>query len=72
MNQPHQHVLPAYGAKVQYAKEADISVKLGPKDKKFIQLVTKTLLYYARAVDATMLVALSAIASDQSAPTEII
>ena len=32
--------------------------------------MTGTFLYYARAVDATMLVALSAIALEQSAPTE--
>ena len=37
--------------------------------QQFIQQVTGTFLYYARAVDVTMLVALSAIASNQSAPT---
>ena len=35
----------------------------------FIQEVTGTFLFYARAVDPTMLVALSSIASEQSAPT---
>ena len=69
-DQPHKHVLPTYGVKIQYAKEPDTSTKLGPKEKKFIQQVTGTFLYYARAVDATMLVALSAIASEQSSPTE--
>ena len=47
-----------------------MSPKLGPTDKLFIQQVTGTCLYYARAVDATMLVALSAIASEQASPTE--
>jgi len=70
LDQPHQHAVPVYGAKVQYAKEADKSALLDPIDKTFIQQVTGTFLYYARAVDATMLLALSAIASDQSAPTE--
>ena len=70
MDQPHKHVIPTYGAKVQYAKDADTSPKLGPTDKLFIQQVTGTFLYYARAVDATMLVALSAIASEQASPTE--
>jgi hypothetical protein len=70
MDQPHKHVVPTYGAKVQYAKGKDMSPKLGPTDKLFIQQVTGTFLYYARAVDATMLVALSAIASEQASPTE--
>ena len=38
------------------------------KIKKYVQHVTGTFLYYARAVDSTMLVALSAIASSQSGP----
>jgi len=70
MDQPHEHAVPVYGAKIQYAKDADSSAKLGPEGKLFIQQVTGTFLYYARAVDSTMLVALSAIASDQAAPTE--
>ena len=37
---------------------------------KFIQEVTGTFLFYARAMDSTMLIALSAIASEQAAPTE--
>ena len=37
---------------------------------KFIQQVTGTFQYYAHVVNPTMLVALSAIAADQSAPTE--
>ena len=70
MDQPHQHILLAYGAKIQYAKDADTSPKLPPEDKLFIQQVTGTFLYYARSVDLTMLVALSTIASDQANPTE--
>ena len=69
-DQPHPHVIPTYGAKVQYAKEEDLSPKLSPEDKTFIQQVTGTFLYYARAVDNTMLVALSAIASQQASPTQ--
>ena len=70
MDQPHKHAVPVYGAKVQYAKTEDKSAKLGKEGTKFIQQVTGTFLYYARAVDSTMLVALSAIASDQASPTE--
>ena len=69
-HQPHKHTEPTYGSKIQYAKGADESPKLNEQDKKFIQQVTGTFLYYARAVDPTMLVALSAIASEQAAPTE--
>jgi hypothetical protein len=70
MDQPHEHAVPVYGAKIQYAKGPDTTAKLGPEDKLFIQQVTGTFLYYARAVDSTMLVALSAIASDQASPTK--
>ena len=70
MDQPHKHALQVYGAKIQYAKSEDKYVKLGKEDKLFIQQVTSTFLYYARAVDRTMLVALSAIAWDQASPTE--
>ena len=38
--------------------------------KKYIQHVLRTSLYYARAVDPTMLVALSAITSEQASPTK--
>jgi hypothetical protein len=40
------------------------------KDKKFIQGVIGTFLYYARCVDSTMLAALGAIATQQANPTE--
>ena len=38
--------------------------------KKFVQQVTGTFQYYARAVDSTMLVALSALKSEQASPTK--
>ena len=70
IDQPHVSAILAYGAKVQYAKDDDKSPCLLPEDRLFIQQVTGTFLYYGRAVDSTMLVALSAIASDQAKPTE--
>ena len=70
LDPPHQHTVPVYEAKIQYAKEADESALLDPVDTTFIQQVTGTFLYYARAVDTALLLALSAIASDQAAPTE--
>ena len=69
-DQPHCHEAPAYGQKVQFAKEEDKSPKIDKEKTKFIQQVTGTFLYYGRCVDPTMLVALSAIAADQAAPTE--
>ena len=68
-DQPHQHSIPMYGTTIQYAKKLDDSPKLDKEDKLFIQQVTGTFLYYARAVDSTMLVTLSAIAAQQSDPT---
>jgi hypothetical protein len=38
--------------------------------KKFIQEVTGTFLFYARAVDATLLTALSSLAAKQANPTK--
>ena len=68
-HQPHRHTLPVYGRTIQHAKEEDTLPALDKEGKKFVQQVTGTFLYYAQAVDPTMLVALSAIASCQSAPT---
>ena len=70
MDQPHKHALLVYRAKIQYAKSEDKSAKLGKVDKLFIQQVTGTFFYYTRAVDGTMIVALSVIASDQAFPSK--
>ena len=48
----------------------DISSLLGKKDLKYTQQVVGSFLYYARAVDPTILMALASIAADQVAPTE--
>jgi hypothetical protein len=69
-NQLHPHVHKTYRAKMQYAKELDDSVPLDKMGKKFIQEVTGVFLFLARAVDSTMLTPLSALASEQAAPTE--
>ena len=68
--QPHPHIPPNYGAKQQFAKEESTEPPLGKEEQKYIQQVIGTFLYYARAVDSTMLVALSAIAAEQSKPTK--
>jgi hypothetical protein len=69
-NQPHPHVHKTYGAKVQHVTAPDDSIPLNKLGKKFIQEVTGVFLFLTRAVDSTMLTPLSALASEQSAPTE--
>ena len=69
-HQPHPHVPIVYGAKKQTSQPEDSSPRLDRAKTKFVQEVTGVFLFYARAVDSTMLVALSAIAAEQGAPTE--
>jgi hypothetical protein len=69
-NSPHPHVIPQYGAKTQYAKEDNESPPLSKEETKYIQAVAGTLLYYARAVDATIPPSLSLIATKQAKPTQ--
>jgi hypothetical protein len=68
-NSPHPHVCPNYGAKEQYTKVEEDSPPLNQIDVRYIQAVVGTLLYYCRAVDSTILPALSAIATKQAKPT---
>ena len=69
-DQSREHSVPMYGRKVQYAKKLDETRRIGLENKLFIQQVMCTSLYYARAVNSTMLVALSTVASQQVNPTE--
>eukprot|EP00956_Cyclotella_meneghiniana_P033872 scaffold99769_cov87-Cyclotella_meneghiniana.AAC.1 len=69
-HQPYPHQPIVYGAKTQTSQPLDESPLLNKEKKKFVQEVTGVFLFYARAVDSTMLVALSAIAAEQGAPTE--
>ena len=62
-DQPYQHVIPNYGAKIQYAVGPDGTALLNKDNKKFVQQVTGTFMYYARAVESTTLVTLSEQAS---------
>ena len=68
---PAQHIPIVYGVKGtrQYANVPDTSPILNAKETTYIQSVVGTFLYYARAVDNTMLVALNELASEQSKPT---
>ena len=69
-DQPYQHVIPNYGAKTKISVGPDGTALLDKDGNKFVQQVTGTFLYYARAVDSTMLVALSLLASEQASPTQ--
>ena len=69
-DQPYLHVIPIYGAKTQYAVGPDGAALLDKDGTQFVQQFTGTFLYYARAVDSTMLVTLSALASEQASPTK--
>jgi hypothetical protein len=69
-HQPHPHTIPTYGTTVQYPKPEDTSRPLSPTEKKFIQEVIGVFLYYGWAVNSTMLIMLSTIASTQAEPTK--
>jgi hypothetical protein len=62
---PHHWMQPSYGAKIQFVAAKDASPTLPPSDIKHMQQVVGTLLYYALAIDNTMLVALGNLASAQ-------
>ncbi len=59
---PHEWHQPTYGAKIQAPIPKDTATPLDSKAITRLQQIVGTLLYYARAVDSTMLVALGTIA----------
>ena len=67
---PHPWTAPNYGASIQYADPEDDSKLLDKHGTKRLQEVVGTFLFYGRAVDNTMLTALSTIASAQTQGTE--
>jgi hypothetical protein len=67
---PHAWLAPVYGTGPQLTKPIDDSTPLDKKGLTRLQQVIGTTLYYARAVDNTMLVSLGTLASKQSAATE--
>lgn len=58
-----------YGSR-RHLTTVDASALLSPEKTKTIQQIVGSMLYYARAVDSTMLVAIGRIASQQSKATE--
>ncbi len=59
-----------YGADAQSPLPQNISQKLTDNKIKKVQKIVRSILYYARAVDMTVLMALSLIASEQTKGTE--
>jgi hypothetical protein len=66
---PSKYVTPVYGAKTQYAT-TDETPPLTAKQCLTIQKVTGSILYYARAVDPTVLMPLNDISIDHAKSTE--
>jgi hypothetical protein len=66
---PHAYTPPTYGRKVQYADGPDESPQLDPNGITRVQEILGTLLYYARAVDGTLLVTIGNLATQQSKAT---
>ena len=68
---PHPWQRPTYGATIQYAASIpDTSLALDAADKTHILEVLGTLLFYARAIDSTMLTAIGELATEQSQATK--
>ena len=68
---PHQWNPPNYGSTApQLAHQAPGSPNLAPPESNIVQQVVGTFLYYACAVNLTMLVALNSIAAEQASSTE--
>jgi hypothetical protein len=67
---PHKHRKITYGAKEQHTHVASPSPKLDPKGVKRVQEIVGALLFYGRAVDNKLLVAINAIGIQQATATE--
>ena len=67
---PHPWQRPNYGAKQQFTTAADTATALDAADKLRILEVLGTLLFYARAIDSTLLTAIGELATEQSAGTQ--
>jgi hypothetical protein len=67
---PAIYTPPSYGRTgPQLSTQAPFSPPASPAQQKELQIIVGSLLYYARAVDATILPAVCALACDQAAPT---
>jgi hypothetical protein len=62
---------PVYGAKTQYVEDETTSPALSDKDVNKLQQLMGILLYYSRAVDPTLIMPITVLASEQSRATEV-
>ncbi len=69
---PHAWNPPKFDQRVQYALMPDSSPLLDKTKKLYVQSVVGAFLYFARAIDSTLLVALNDIAAHQARPTQFI
>jgi hypothetical protein len=69
---PIIYVPPRYGKFQQEVLPDPLSVPLTPEEAKELQEIVGVFLFYARAVDPTMLTAINKIASRQTKPTSLI
>ena len=67
---PYPYTAPKYRAKTQYAKAPDNSPLLGKDKVKFIQRIVGKFTFIARACHGIIQPALSALATEQAAPSE--
>ena len=68
-NCPYELEPRVYGKKAQEVPKKTTIPKVSAEEKKYIQQVVGSFLYYARAVDMTILHALNSIAAEQADPT---
>jgi Reverse transcriptase (RNA-dependent DNA polymerase) len=66
---PHAPKPIKYGEKIQYTEDIDTAPPIAPDRVKRLQQIVGTFLYYARAIDSTMLVTLGTLASQQTKAT---
>ena len=66
---PHVQIKPAFEQKVQYVKDVELFQCLDPKAIKYIKSVTRTIMYYSRAVDPTIMSTLKEISVVRATPT---
>ena len=69
---PHKHHQIKYGAKGQYTHNEGPNPKLDEKGVLSIQAIVAALLFYGRAVDNKLVVAINAIGSQQAQAMETI
>lgn len=67
---PHPWTPPVYSATIQYPAPEDTTPPLLSSACTRIQVILGTLLFYARAIDDTMLVALNSLATKQATATQ--